>query len=498
MSKYVMALDSGTTSNRCILFDKAGNMISVAQKEFTQHFPQPGWVEHDASEIWQGQLSVAREALSKAGATYEDVAAIGITNQRETVVLWDRATGLPVCHAIVWQCRRTADFTEKLKAGHPEYAEIFRSKTGLKLDPYFSGTKIRWMLDNVPGVRERAEKGEICFGTIDSWLIYKLTKGRVHVTDYSNASRTLLFNIKTLKWDEELCRILDIPMSILPEAKPSSCIYGQTDSEFFGGPIKITGAAGDQQCALFGQTCFKPGEAKNTYGTGAFLLMNIGTEPKESKNDLLTTIAWGLDGHVEYAFEGSVFVAGAAIQWLRDELRIIDSSPDSEYFATKVPDTNGCYVVPAFTGLGAPYWDPYARGAILGLTRGVSKYHIIRATLESLAFQSNDVLNAMERDSGVKSGSLKVDGGACKNNFLMQFQADISDAPIVRPSCVETTAMGASYLAGLAVGYWEDKDDVIKNWAVDRKFIPVMSEPERRKQLKGWEQAVAAIRGWAK
>lgn len=498
MSKYVMALDSGTTSNRCILFDKAGNMISVAQKEFTQHFPQPGWVEHDASEIWQGQLSVAREALSKAGATYEDIAAIGITNQRETVVLWDRATGLPVCHAIVWQCRRTADFTEKLKAGHPEYAEIFRSKTGLKLDPYFSGTKIRWMLDNVPGVRERAEKGEICFGTIDSWLIYKLTKGRVHVTDYSNASRTLLFNIKTLKWDEELCRILDIPMSILPEAKPSSCIYGQTDSEFFGGPIKITGAAGDQQCALFGQTCFKPGEAKNTYGTGAFLLMNIGTEPKESKNDLLTTIAWGLDGHVEYAFEGSVFVAGAAIQWLRDELRIIDSSPDSEYFATKVPDTNGCYVVPAFTGLGAPYWDPYARGAILGLTRGVSKYHIIRATLESLAFQSNDVLKAMERDSGVKTDSLKVDGGACKNNFLMQFQADISDAPIVRPSCVETTAMGASYLAGLAVGYWEDKDDVIKNWAVDRKFIPVMSEPERRKQLKGWEQAVAAIRGWAK
>ncbi|MCH3940322.1 MAG: glycerol kinase GlpK [Bacteroidales bacterium] len=498
MSKYVMALDSGTTSNRCILFDKAGNMISVAQKEFTQHFPQPGWVEHDASEIWQGQLSVAREALSKAGATYEDVAAIGITNQRETVVLWDRATGLPVCHAIVWQCRRTADFTEKLKAGHPEYVEIFRSKTGLKLDPYFSGTKIRWMLDNVPGVRERAEKGKICFGTIDSWLIYKLTKGRVHVTDYSNASRTLLFNIKTLKWDEELCRILDIPMSILPEVKPSSCIYGETDPEFFGGPIKITGAAGDQQCALFGQTCFRPGDAKNTYGTGAFLLMNIGMEPKESKNDLLTTIAWGLDGHVEYAFEGSVFVAGAAIQWLRDELRIIDSSPDSEYFATKVPDTNGCYVVPAFTGLGAPYWDPYARGAILGLTRGVNKYHIIRATLESLAFQSNDVLKAMERDSGVKLGSLKVDGGACKNNFLMQFQADISDAPIVRPSCVETTAMGASYLAGLAVGYWADKDDVIKNWAVDRKFIPVMSESERRKQLKGWEQAIAAIRSWAK
>ena len=493
-----MALDSGTTSNRGILFDKTGKMVCVAQKEFTQYFPQPGWVEHDASEIWQGQLSVAREALRKAGATYEDVAAIGITNQRETVVLWDRATGLPVCHAIVWQCRRTADFTEKLKAEHPEYIDVFRSKTGLKLDPYFSGTKIRWMLDNVPGVRKRAEKGEICFGTIDSWLIYKLTKGRVHVTDYSNASRTLLFNIKTLKWDEELCRILDIPMSILPEVKPSSYVYGETDPEFFGGPIKIAGAAGDQQCALFGQTCFKPGEAKNTYGTGAFLLMNIGSEPKESKNDLLTTIAWGLDGHVEYAFEGSVFVAGAAIQWLRDELRIIDSSPDSEYFASKVPDTNGCYVVPAFTGLGAPYWDPYARGAILGLTRGVNKYHIIRATLESLAFQSNDVLKAMELDSGVKLGSLKVDGGACKNDFLMQFQADISNAPIVRPSCVETTAMGASYLAGLAVGYWADKEDVIKNWSVDREFIPVMSESEREKQVKGWEKAVAAIRGWAK
>jgi glycerol kinase len=498
MSKYVMALDAGTTSNRCILFDKAGKMISVAQKEFTQYFPQPGWVEHDASDIWQTQLAVAREALRKAGATYEDIAAIGITNQRETVIMWDRATGQPVCHAIVWQCRRTADFTEKMKAEHPEYVDIFRAKTGLKLDPYFSGTKIRWILDNVPGIRKRAEAGEICFGTVDSWLIFKLTKGRVHVTDYSNASRTLLFNIKTLQWDKELCRILDIPMSILPDVKPSSCVYGETDPEFFGGPIKIAGAAGDQQCALFGQTCFMPGEAKNTYGTGAFLLMNIGTEPLESKNDLLTTIAWGLDGRVEYAFEGSVFVAGAAIQWLRDELRIIDSSPDSEYFATKVPDTNGCYVVPAFTGLGAPYWDPYARGAIMGLTRGVNKYHVIRATLESLAFQSNDVLKAMELDSGVKLGSLKVDGGACRNNFLMQFQADISDAPIVRPSCVETTAMGASYLAGLAVGYWADKEDVIKNWAVDKEFIPVMSESEREKQIRGWNQAVAAIRGWAK
>lgn len=498
MAKYVMALDAGTTSNRCILFNQRGEMVSVAQKEFTQYFPHPGWVEHDANEIWQTQLMVAREAMKKAGASYQDIAAIGITNQRETTIIWDRATGQPVSHAIVWQCRRTADFTEQLKKEHPGIVETFQKKTGLVLDPYFSGTKIRWILDNVPGVRERAEKGELAFGTVDSWLIWKLTKGKVHVTDYSNASRTLLFNINTIQWDPELCRILDIPMSLLPEAKPSSCVYGETDSEFFGGPIKIAGAAGDQQCALFGQTCFTKGEAKNTYGTGAFLLMNIGDKPVLSKNGLVTTIAWGFDNKVDYALEGSVYVAGAAIQWLRDELRVVDSSPDSEYFATRVKDTNGCYVVPAFTGLGAPYWDPYARGIITGLTRGVNKYHIIRATLESLAFQTNDVLHAMALDAGVDLAALKVDGGACKNNFLMQFQADISNAPVRRPSCVETTAMGASYLAGLAVGYWESREHVIKNWQIDREFKPDMAEDKREKELEGWKQAVKATFGWAR
>ncbi|MDY6286323.1 MAG: glycerol kinase GlpK [Lachnospiraceae bacterium] len=498
MAGYIMALDSGTTSNRCIIFDQKGNMVSTAQKEFTQYFPHPGWVEHDANEIWQTQLQVAREAMKKADATYEDIAAIGITNQRETTILWDRITGQPISHAIVWQCRRTADFTTQLLSEHPSYKDLFQQKTGLVMDPYFSGTKVRWLLDHVDGAREMAERGELAFGTVDAWLIYKLTKGKVHVTDCSNASRTLLFNIHTLQWDEELCRILDIPMNILPEVKPSSCVYGEADPEFFGGPVRIAGAAGDQQCALFGQTCFKPGEAKNTYGTGAFLLMNIGDKPIISKNGLLTTIAWGLDNKVEYALEGSVYVAGAAIQWLRDEARMIDSSPDSEYFATQVKDTNGCYVVPAFTGLGAPYWDPYARGAITGLTRGVNKYHIIRATLESLAFQVNDVLRAMELDSHVELTSLKVDGGACKNNFLMQFQADISNAPVRRPSCVETTAMGAAYLAGLAVGFWDSRDDVMRNWQLDREFTPKMGEAERAKELAGWKQAVAATRGWAK
>lgn len=498
MAKYMMALDAGTTSSRCILFDQEGKICSVAQKEFTQFFPHPGWVEHDAWEIWQTQLLVAKEAMNKVDASYSDIAAIGITNQRETTVLWDRQTGQPVSHAIVWQCRRTADFTEKLKKEHPEAADIIRKKTGLILDPYFSGTKIRWILDHVDGVREKAERGEICFGTVDSWLIYKLTKGAVHVTDYSNASRTLLFNIHTLSWDEELCGILDIPMSILPEAKPSSCIYGETDKEFFGGPIKIAGAAGDQQAALFGQTCFDPGEAKNTYGTGCFTLMNIGEKPVLSQNGLLTTIGWGLNGKVEYALEGSVYVAGAAIQWLRDEMRMIDSAGDSEYFATKVKDTNGCYVVPAFTGLGAPYWDPYARGVITGLTRGVNKYHVIRATLESLAFQSYDVLHAMELDAGMTLSSLKVDGGASKNNFLMQFQADINGSPLRRPQCVETTAMGASYLAGLAVGFWKDQEEIRKIWALDREFIPTMSDEERAKELNGWKQAVQATRGWAK
>lgn len=498
MPKYVMALDAGTTSNRCILFNEKGEMCSVAQKEFTQFFPQPGWVEHDASEIWQTQLSVARQAMMKIGATAEDIAAIGITNQRETVIVWDRVTGQPVSHAIVWQCRRTADFAEQMKAEVPGITELFQKKTGLKFDPYFSGTKIRWILDHVEGARERAEKGELCFGTVDSWLIYKLTKGRVHVTDYSNASRTLLFNINTLTWDEELCRILEIPMSMLPEAKPSSCVYGVTDPEFFGGPVKIAGAAGDQQAALFGQTCFTEGEAKNTYGTGCFMLMNTGEKPIFSKNDLLTTIAWGLNGKVTYALEGSVYVAGAAIQWLRDEMKLVDSAPDSEYFATRVKDTNGCYVVPAFTGLGAPYWDPYARGAIVGLTRGVSKYHVIRATLESLAFQTYDVLHAMELDAGRRLTSLKVDGGASKNNFLMQFQSDIINSAVLRPSCVETTAMGAAYLAGLAVGYWKSTEDVVANWAVDREFLPNMNRETRVKVLAGWAQAVNSTRGWAK
>ena len=498
MAKYVMALDAGTTSSRCILFDRQGNICSMAQKEFTQYFPHPGWVEHDANEIWQTQLNVARQAMTNIEAKYEDIAAIGSTNQRETTILWDRRTGQPISHAIVWQCRRTADFTENLKMNMPGVVDTFRKKTGLVIDPYFSGTKIRWLLDHVDGARELAEKGELAFGTVDSWLIYKLTKGRVHVTDYSNASRTLLFNINTLEWDEELCQILDIPMSILPEAKPSSCIYGEADPEFFGGPVLIAGAAGDQQAALFGQTCFHPGEAKNTYGTGCFMLMNVGEKPVFSENGLLTTIAWGLDGKVEYALEGSVYVAGAAIQWLRDEMRLIDSSPDSEYFATRVENTNGCYVVPAFTGLGAPYWDPYARGAITGLTRGVNKYHIIRATLESLAFQTSDVLRAMELDSGIHMSALKVDGGACRNNFLMQFQADIINTPVRRPECVETTAMGASYLAGLAVGFWGSKEDVVRNWSIDREFMPMMGDEERAKELAGWHQAVESTRGWAK
>ncbi|SDY12765.1 glycerol kinase GlpK [Lachnobacterium bovis] len=496
MAKYVMALDAGTTSNRCILFNEKGEMCSVAQKEFTQYFPQPGWVEHDANEIWQTQLSVARAAMNKIGAKAEDIAAIGITNQRETTIVWDKKTGQPVYHAIVWQCRRTADYAESLK--EKGFVDCFRKKTGLVIDPYFSGTKLRWILENVPGARERAEKGELLFGTVDSWLIFKLTKGKVHVTDYSNASRTMLFNINTLEWDDDILKELNIPREMLPEAKPSSCVYGESDPEFFGGKIKIAGAAGDQQAALFGQTCFTAGEAKNTYGTGCFMLMNTGDKPIFSKNGLLTTIAWGLDGKVSYALEGSVYVAGAAIQWLRDELRVIDTSPDSEYFATQVKDTNGCYVVPAFTGLGAPYWDPYARGVITGLTRGVNKYHLIRATLESLAFQTNDVLHAMELDSGIHLSALKVDGGACKNNFLMQFQSDIIGAPVRRPECVETTAMGASYLAGLAVGYWKNKEDVMKNWEIDRTFEPEMTEEQRKEEIKGWDKAVKCSFNWAK
>ena len=496
MSKYVMALDAGTTSNRCIIFNEKGEMCSVAQKEFTQYFPKPGWVEHDANEIWSSQLGVAVEAMAKLGIGADDIAAIGITNQRETTVVWDKNTGEPVYHAIVWQCRRTSEYCDTLK--DKGLTDKFREKTGLIIDAYFSGTKLKWILDNVEGVRERAEKGELLFGTVETWLIWKLTKGKSHVTDYSNASRTLLFNIKDLTWDKEILEELNIPECMLPEPKPSSCIYGYSDASFFGKEIPIAGAAGDQQAALFGQTCFNPGEAKNTYGTGCFMLMNTGETPVYSKNGLVTTIAWGLDGKVNYALEGSIFVAGASIQWLRDELRIIDSAPDSEYMAKKVKDTNGCYVVPAFTGLGAPHWDQYARGTIVGLPRGVNKYHILRATLESLAYQVNDVLQAMKADSGIDLAALKVDGGASANDFLMQFQSDIINAPVKRPCCVETTAMGAAYLAGLAVGYWGSKEDVIKNWAIDKVFTPAMDGEDREEKIKGWNKAVKCSFGWAK
>lgn len=496
MGKYIMALDAGTTSNRCILFNQKGEICSVAQKEFTQYFPKPGWVEHDADEIWSCQLGVAVEAMNKIGAGAADIAAIGITNQRETVIVWDKNTGEPIYHAIVWQCRRTAEYCDTLKARG--LTEFFRQRTGLIIDAYFSGTKIRWILDHVEGARERAEKGELLFGTVETWLIWKLTKGRVHVTDYSNASRTLLFNINTLTWDQEILDLLEIPRAMLPEAKPSSCIYGVTDASYFGGEIPIGGAAGDQQSALFGQTCFQAGEAKNTYGTGCFLLMNTGEKPVFSEHGLVTTIAWGIDDKVYYALEGSIFVAGAAIQWLRDEMHLIDSAADSEYMAKKVPDTNGCYVVPAFTGLGAPYWDQYARGTIVGITRGVNKYHIIRATLESLAYQTNDVLKAMEADSGIKLSALKVDGGASANNFLMQTQADVIGAPVHRPECIETTAMGAAYLAGLSVGYWENKDAVRENWAVDQIFEPQIQEEERQQKTAGWKKAVRYAFDWAK
>ena len=496
MAKYIMALDSGTTSNRCILFDREGRICSVAQKEFTQHFPQPGWVEHDADEIFSTQLEVAQQALRNIGAMAGDIAAIGITNQRETTIVWNKYTGRPISNAIVWQCRRTAAYCDELRAGG--LVETIRNKTGLVIDPYFSGTKIRWLLENVPGAREQAENGELLFGTVETWLIWKLTGGAVHVTDYSNASRTMLFNINTLQWDEEILHKMGIPASMLPKVVQSSEVYGYTDPAFFGAPIPVAGAAGDQQAALFGQTCFAPGEAKCTYGTGAFLLMNTGEKPIFSNNGLVTTIAWGLDGKISYALEGSIFVAGAAIQWLRDELRFIESAADSEYMAKKVPDTNGCYVVPAFTGLGAPYWDAYARGAVLGITRGVNKNHIIRATLDSIAYQTQDVLKAMEADADMELSALKVDGGAAANNYLMQSQADISNAPVLRPKCVETTAMGAAYLAGLAVGYWENQQQICQNWSVDRTFMPEISEADRKKRIAGWEKAVACARGWAK
>ncbi|MSS62620.1 glycerol kinase GlpK [Velocimicrobium porci] len=496
MKKYVMALDAGTTSNRCILFNEKGEICSIAQKEFTQYFPKPGWVEHDANEIWSTQLGVAVEAMSKIGATAKDIAAIGITNQRETTIVWDKETGEPIYHAIVWQCRRTSGYCDSLI--DKGLTEKFREKTGLIIDAYFSGTKLRWILEHVEGAREKAEAGKLLFGTVETWLIWKLTKGKVHVTDYSNASRTMLFNIKELKWDKEILEELNIPECMLPEVKPSSCVYGEANSSYFGGAIPIGGAAGDQQSALFGQTCFTEGEAKNTYGTGCFLLMNTGEKPVYSRNGLVTTIAWGLDGKVSYALEGSIFVAGAAIQWLRDELKLIESAQDSEYMAKKVKDTHGCYVVPAFTGLGAPHWDQYARGTIVGITRGVNKYHIIRATLESMAYQVNDVIKAMQTDSEIELKSLRVDGGASQNNFLMQFQSDIINTPVHRPECVETTAKGAAYLAGLAVGYWESKEDVLKNCRVSEVFEPEIDERKRQELLKGWEKAVKYSYGWAR
>ena len=488
MPKYIMSLDQGTTSSRCILFDKTGSIVSVAQKEFTQIYPNPGWVEHNPMEIWSSQIGVVTEVMAKINAAAEDIEAIGITNQRETTVVWNKKTGMPIYNAIVWQCRRTADICEDLKL--KGYEALIKEKTGLILDSYFSGTKIKWILDNVEGARNEAEKGNLLFGTIDSWLIWNLTKGKVHVTDYSNASRTLLYNIHELKWDEELLEILDIPINMLPEVKPSSCVYGYTDTSLIDGRIPIAGAAGDQQSALFGQTCFQQGTAKNTYGTGCFMLMNTGENIVSSSKGLLSTIAWGIDGKVEYALEGSVFIAGAVIQWLRDELKLIETAADSEKYALAVEDTNGVYVVPAFVGLGAPYWDPYARGIITGLTRGVKKEHIIRAALESLAYQTSDVLEVMQQESGITLKALKVDGGASANDFLMQFQADILSVQVQRPKVIETTALGAAYLAGLAVGYWKNRDEISKNWAISKIFNPNMASKQRVKLLQGWNAAI--------
>jgi len=495
MKKYIMALDQGTTSSRCILYDRQGNMVSVAQAEFKQYYPEQGWVEHDAEEIWSSQMTVAHEAMLKAGADYRNIEAIGITNQRETTIVWDKKTGKPVYHAIVWQCRRTAEYCDQLKS--QGLADKFREKTGLLIDAYFSGTKLRWILENVPGAREKAEAGELLFGTVETWLIWKMTGGKVHVTDFSNASRTMMFNINTLEWDDEILKILDIPKCMLPKPVPSSQIYGETEQTLFAGPIRIAGAAGDQQSALFGQTCFDVGEAKSTYGTGCFLLLNTGEKPVFSKNGLLTTIAWNYDGKVSYALEGSVFVCGAAIQWLRDEMGIIESAPDSEAMARSVEDTNGVYIVPAFVGMGAPYWDPYARGAIFGLTRGANKNHLVRATLESMAYQCYDLLKAMSQDLGRDLVTLKVDGGACANDFLMQFQADMLGCEVQRPKCIETTSLGAAYLAGLATGYWKNREDIMDNWQIDKTFKPVMESAEREEKLAGWSRAVRCARSWA-
>ncbi|MDO5701831.1 MAG: glycerol kinase GlpK [Lachnospiraceae bacterium] len=495
MAEYILSFDAGTTSNRCILFDRSGQVMSVAQKEFRQIYPKPGWVEHDADEIWTTQLEVARQCMANLGISAGNIAAIGITNQRETTIVWDRHTGVPVANAIVWQCRRTAQYADELKA--EGLTDMIREKTGLIIDAYFSATKLRWILEEIPGARKKAERGDLLFGTVDTWLMWKLSGGRIHATDLSNASRTMLFNIHTLDWDDEILSLMNIPRCMLPEVKPSSGVFGCADPLILGAPIPISGVAGDQNAALFGQTCFDPGEAKNTYGTGCFLLMNTGETPASSDHGLVTTIAWGLGGKVTYALEGSIFVAGAALQWLRDEMRLIDSAADSEYMATKVNDTNGCYVVPAFAGLGAPHWNQYARGTIVGLTRGCNKYHIIRATLDSLAYQVNDVLKVMRADTGVPLTSLKVDGGASVNNYLCQTQADIAGVPVLRPSCVETTALGAASLAGLAVGYWSGLDELRENWKTDRTFEPLIDGDERADMIRGWNRAVKCACAWA-
>ncbi|WP_314961574.1 glycerol kinase GlpK [Peptostreptococcus stomatis] len=495
MEKYILSFDAGTTSSRAIIFNKKGQIINVAQKEFQQIYPKAGWVEHDPMEIWASQSGVAREVLEMSAIRPDQIVGIGITNQRETTLVWDKNTGKPVYNAIVWQCRRTASYCERLK--EKGWIDKIRDKTGLVLDAYFSATKIAWILDNVEGAREKAERGDLLFGTVDTWLVWNLTRGKVHVTDYSNASRTMLFNIKDLKWDDEILEALNIPRSMMPEVKDSSCIYGYTDEHTYGGArIPIAGIAGDQQAALFGQNCFKPGMVKNTYGTGCFVLMNTGQEMIRSKNGLLTTIAWGIDGKVSYALEGSVFIAGAAIQWLRDELRLVYDSPQSEYYANKIEDTDGVVVVPAFTGLGAPYWDMYARGGIFGLTRGTKREHLVRATLESLAYQSKDVIEAMQEDAKIPLAYLRVDGGASANNFLMQFQADMLNTEVHRPRTLETTSLGAAYLAGLAVGYWKDLDEISEDFSIDRTFKPQMSQEKRDKNYKYWKKAIERSMDW--
>ncbi|MCD8122329.1 MAG: glycerol kinase GlpK [Clostridiales bacterium] len=495
MAKYVMALDQGTTSSRCILFDHSGTICSLAQKEFTQIFPQPGWVEHNPMEIWSSQLSVIMEAMGKIGAHYSDIAAIGITNQRETTIIWDKETGEPVYNAIVWQCRRTADRIEKLKADG--MAEKVTARTGLIPDAYFSGSKIAWILDHVEGARERAKNGKLLFGTVDTWLIWNLTKGCIHVTDYTNASRTMLFDIHKKTWDKEILDYFDIPECMLPDVKPSSCVYGYTSSDVIGGKIPISGAAGDQQAALFGQCCFEAGEMKNTYGTGCFLLMNTGSKAVRSEHGLITTIAAGTPDEFCYALEGSVFVAGAAVQWLRDEMRMVRSASQTEEYCTAVPDTGGVYAVPAFAGLGAPYWDQYARGTIVGITRGTTKEQFIRAIVCSMAYQVYDLIEAMYQDAGIEPGGLKVDGGASVNNFLMQFQSDILNLDIERPECIETTGLGAAYLAGLAVGFWKGKEDIRNNWKMDRRFESQMDEETRKSLVNGWKRAVRCAIGWS-